>query len=142
MDSMVGRKQLKIKSNLACLTKKYANYLFKSYNLQREKDDFSKEHFFSLIQEHPGLFNVYLSGFHTYIWQVGDNDEPEYFRVTPWIESPAVERYRHSKGTVFLKFIQKTIFVMFDKKIRIPKDIINLEGLTVDLIEIKNEARE
>lgn len=70
------RKNLKIRSNIASLTKKYANYLFASAGLNKEKDFFSKENFFKLIQEHPSLFNAYLSGFHTYIWQVGDDDEP------------------------------------------------------------------
>lgn len=60
---------MKIQSNVASLTKKYANYLFSSAGLNKEKDVFSKENFFHLIQEHPSLFNAYLTGFHTYIWQ-------------------------------------------------------------------------
>lgn len=35
-------KVLKIKSNIASLTKKYANFLFTSANLNKEKDFFSK----------------------------------------------------------------------------------------------------
>ena len=67
------RKTFKIKSNVASLTKQYARFLFVSANLCKDKDVFSKEHFFKLIQEHPSLFNAYLTGFHTYIWQVDDN---------------------------------------------------------------------
>ena len=88
-----------------------------------------------MIQENPSLFNAYLSGFHTYIWQVDDNDEPDYFKAISWIESEAEERFKDEKNSVFLKFIQKTIFVMTSKKKKIPKDIINLEGLTFDTIE-------
>lgn len=37
-----SRKNPKIQSNVASLTKKYANFLFTSYNLDKEKDEFSK----------------------------------------------------------------------------------------------------
>jgi hypothetical protein len=66
------RRDIKLKSNIATLTEKYAAYLFHSAQLDRHKDSFTKEHFFNLIQEHPSLFNVYLTGFHTYVWQVDD----------------------------------------------------------------------
>ena len=45
-----SRKSPKIQSNVASLTKKYASFLFTSYNLDKEKDEFSKENFFTLIQ--------------------------------------------------------------------------------------------
>jgi hypothetical protein len=67
---------MKIKSNIASLTKQYARYLFISANLNKDKDVFSRENFFRLIQEHPSLFYAYLTGFHTYIWQVDENEEP------------------------------------------------------------------
>jgi hypothetical protein len=44
------RKNMKIKSNVACLTKMYARYLFVSANLNKDKDQFSGDHFFRLIQ--------------------------------------------------------------------------------------------
>jgi len=63
-----NRKNQKIKSNISTLTKKYATFLFETNGLDIQKDIFSKEKFYKLIQDHPELFNVYLSGFHTYIW--------------------------------------------------------------------------
>jgi len=30
---------------------------------------------------------TYFEGFHGYIWQVGDDDEPNFKKITPWIES-------------------------------------------------------
>lgn len=68
-----GKRNLKVKSNIASLTKKYANFLFNNYNLDKETDVFSKENFFQLLQEHTGLFNAYLSGFHLYVWQADDD---------------------------------------------------------------------
>lgn len=112
---------MKIQSNVASLTKKYANYLFSSAELNKEKDVFSKENFFHLIQEHPSLFNAYLTGFHTYIWQVDENDEPEYYKAIPWIESEATERFHDDENQVFLKFVHKTVFVLKNKKKKMPK---------------------
>ena len=126
INSKIKRKSLKIKSNIASLTKQYARYLFVCSNLSKDKDVFSREHFFKLIQEHPSLFNVYLTGFHTYIWQVDENDEPEYFKAMSWVESDAEQRFRGEKNSVYLKFIQKTIFVMPTKRKKIPKEIISL----------------
>ena len=117
---------------MSSLTRQYARFLFVSANLNKNKDVFKREHFFKLIQDHPSLFHAYLSGFHTYVWQVDDLGDPEYLKAEPWAESEAEERYQEEKATVYLKFIQKTIFVMTRRK-KIPKDIINLEGLTVDL---------
>jgi hypothetical protein len=125
-----NRKNPKIRSNVASLTKKYANFLFTSYNLDKEKDEFSKENFFKLIQEHPALFNVYLTGFHTYVWQV-DNGEPLYLRITPYLECYARQLYQDSSDRVYLKFIKTTVFVFSHIKSRIPEDIVNLEGLNV-----------
>ena len=67
-----NRKNVRISSNVSTLTKKYATFLFQSYSLDKDKDEFSKENFFKLLEDHPALFNVYLSGFHTYIWQTTD----------------------------------------------------------------------
>lgn len=37
-----SKTNLKVKSNIASLTRKYANYLFSSYNLNKDTDVFSK----------------------------------------------------------------------------------------------------
>ena len=63
---------MQLKSNIASVTKRYATYLFVGQNLDKEKDVFSKEHFYRLLKDHPSIFNAYISGFHTYIWQVGE----------------------------------------------------------------------
>ena len=42
VEALRGRKALKIRSNIASLTKKYALFLFKSAGLNKDKDDFSK----------------------------------------------------------------------------------------------------
>lgn len=80
LNGKVKRKNFKIRSNVASLTRQYARFLFVSANLDKKKDDFKKEHFFKLIQDHPSLFHAYLSGFHTYIWQVDDIGDPEYLK--------------------------------------------------------------
>jgi hypothetical protein len=41
-DAKFVRKNFKVKSNIASLTKKYANFLFANYNLDKDKDFFSK----------------------------------------------------------------------------------------------------
>lgn len=64
------RRTAQLKSNIASVTKRYATYLFVSLNLDKEKDVFSKAHFYKLLKDHPSIFDAYLSGFHNYVWQI------------------------------------------------------------------------
>lgn len=75
-----------------------------------------------------------MAGFHTYIWHVNEDDEPEYYDMVPWVESDATEMYREQVESVFLKFVQKTVFVLKNRRKTMPIEIINLEGLTVDTV--------
>jgi hypothetical protein len=60
------------------VTKRYATYLFTSLNLNKEVDFLNKKQFTDLLKAHPSIFDVYLAGFHTYIWQVNSNGKLEY----------------------------------------------------------------
>ena len=44
-----NRKNVRISSNVSTLIKKYATFLFQSYSLDKDKDEFSKENFFKLL---------------------------------------------------------------------------------------------
>lgn len=72
------RKTGKLKSNISSVTKRYANYLFTSLNLDKDKDFLSKREFCDLLKAHPSIFDAYLAGFHTYIWHLDTNGYPEY----------------------------------------------------------------
>lgn len=85
------KKTAQLKSNIASVTKRYATYLFVSLNLDKEKDVFSKAHFYKLLKDHPSIFDAYLSGFHNYVWQVDADGSPEFQKLAPWIESSAKE---------------------------------------------------
>lgn len=82
------RKSAQLKSNIASVTKRYATFLFVSQNLDKEKDVFSKANFYKLLVDHPSIFDVYLSGFHNYVWQV-TADGPEFQRMKVEVESGA-----------------------------------------------------
>jgi hypothetical protein len=132
------RRTAQLKSNIASVTKRYATYLFVSLNLDKEKDVFSKTHFYKLLKDHPSIFDAYLSGFHNYIWQI-DAEGPEFQKLTPWIEGSAKEVNHFDEEKIYLKFIRTTIFVFPHKISKIPKDIINMEGLTAHRIDLSEE---
>lgn len=77
------RKSCQLKSNISSVTKRYATYLFTSLNLDKEKDALSKKQFCDLLRAHPSIFDVYLAGFHTYIWQANVIGLPEYVDIVP-----------------------------------------------------------
>lgn len=58
----------------------------------------------------------------------------------PWIESEAKQVCQFDQQAVFLKFIKTTIFVFSNKFSKIPKDVINMEGLTAKPIDIVSPA--
>ena len=70
----------KLKSNITSLARRYATFLFTSANLDREKDVFSKKQFCDLLKAHPSIFDVYLAGFHTNIWEEDKNGQPKYLQ--------------------------------------------------------------
>jgi hypothetical protein len=43
------------------------------------------------LKDHPSIFDVYMSGFHGYVWQVDVRGSPEYLGIKPYIEGPAQE---------------------------------------------------
>lgn len=124
------RPKLKIRSNIATLTKKYARFLFEKAGLNKDKDEFSKELFYRLIREHLALFNVYMAGFHTYIWQETDG-QVEFNNISPWMEGEATETHLGQRQRVYLKYVRTTIFVLPYQRSTLPRDIISLEGLSV-----------
>lgn len=138
MELKKTRRTAQLKSNIASVTKRYATYLFVSLNLDKEKDVFSKAHFYKLLKDHPSIFDAYLSGFHNYVWQI-DTEGPEFQKLNPWIESSATEISNFNEEKVYLKFIRTTIFVFPHKISKIPKDIINMEGLTAQIIDRRDE---
>lgn len=75
------RKTGKLKSNISSVTKRYATYLFTSLNLDKEVDYLNKKQFTDLLRAHPSIFDAYLGGFHTYIWQLNANGKPQYTDV-------------------------------------------------------------
>jgi uncharacterized protein YllA (UPF0747 family) len=129
-----NRKNLQVKTNISSLTKKYVAYLFKSFNLDKENQKFTKDHFKTLLENHPSIFKIYLSGFHTYIWQHTDG-KPDFMDITSWIEGKSKMVYTDETKNVYLKFVRTTIFVLENPKYLPPIEIINLEGLTVERVE-------
>lgn len=128
------RKSAQLKSNIASVTKRYATFLFVSQNLDKERDVFSKANFYKLLVDHPSIFDVYLSGFHNYVWQV-TAEGPEFQRTKVEVESAAREVVGFDTEKVHLKFIRTTLFIFPHKISKIPKDLINLEGLTVHPVD-------
>jgi hypothetical protein len=133
------RKSAQLKSNIASVTKRYATFLFVSQNLDKEKDVFSKANFYKLLTDHPSIFDAYLSGFHNYVWQV-NAEGPEFQRLKLEIEGAAREVMGFGEEKVHLRFIRTTLFVFPHKISKIPKDLINLEGLTAFPVDRNEET--
>ena len=72
------RKQLQLQTNISSATKRYCTFLFVSLDLDKEKDVFEKRHFTTLLKKHPSIFDAYLVGFHTYVWRVDADNNPEF----------------------------------------------------------------
>lgn len=103
------RKTCKLKSNITSIVKRYATYLFTSANLDKDKDFFSKKKFCELLKAHPSIFDVYLAGFHTYIWQVNALGQPEYVSIKADIQGSG-NLWEGGKSTpFFFKLIKSTI---------------------------------
>jgi hypothetical protein len=105
------RKSCELKSNITSVTKRYANFLFTSLNKDKDKDFLSKKEFCDLLRVHPSIFDVYLSGFHTYIWQSNKEGLPEYTDLKAIIEGEAkIWTYKTFKP-VYLRMFKTTIIV-------------------------------
>ena len=105
------RKSCQLKSNISSVTKRYATYLFASLNLDKENDVLSKKQFCDLLRAHPSIFDVYLAGFHTYIWQNNVIGLPEYVDITPDIEGEAKQWNQSVSKPVYLRLVKTTILV-------------------------------
>jgi hypothetical protein len=126
------RKSCKLKSNITSIAKRYATYLFTSANLDKDKDVFSKKQFCSMLLRHPSIFDVYLAGFHTQVWECEANGKPKYMTVAPiHIEGECKMTVCGLTSSAYLKLSKMTILVFDHKDSDKPKDIINLEGLTI-----------
>ena len=75
------RKTGKLKSNISSVTKRYATYLFTSKNLDKDVEFLNKKQFTDILKDHPSIFDAYLAGFHTYIWQTNSNGQPEWKEI-------------------------------------------------------------
>lgn len=80
--SLIERKLVKksceLKSSISSITRRYAAYLFTSSNINKDVDVLSKNQFYKILKEHSSIFDTYLSGFHTYVWQTNSKGVPEY----------------------------------------------------------------
>ena len=80
--SLIERKLVKksceLKSSISSITRRYAAYLFTSSNINKDVDVLSKNQFYKILKEHSSIFDTYLSGFHTYVWQANSKGVPEY----------------------------------------------------------------
>jgi len=126
------RKNYKLKSNITSVVKRFATYLFTSANLDKEKDVFSKHQFCDLLKLHPSIFDVYLQGFHTYIWEVDNLNRPKYTTATCQVSGSCKILANNLTAQVYLKLIRNTLLVFSDKNSEKPCEIINLEGLIVE----------
>jgi hypothetical protein len=93
LDLKKNRKPSQLKSNISSITKRYATYLFTSLKLDKEKDVFSTSNFTKLLKDHPSIFDAYMAGFHTYIWQVDSHGTPEYLSIHPEIEGESKVKF-------------------------------------------------
>jgi len=84
---------LKLTNNVASLVKRYALYLFNEMKLDKNKDEINFNQFLTIVKNHQKIFNIYFEGFHSYIWMLEDNLEPEYLLITPFIEGPCIKVY-------------------------------------------------
>ena len=130
-----------VKSNITSVARKYAAFLFKSANLDKQCDYFSKKQFCDLLRAHPSIFDVFIAGFHTNIWEEDKNGSPKYLLPQDLIIQGKCRMISGNLASeVYLKLIKSTILV-FDAQDSVrPKEIINLEGLIVE-IESQNESK-
>ena len=105
------RKTGKLKSNISSVTKRYATYLFTSLNLDKDKDLLTKRQFCDLLQAHPSIFNAYLAGFHTYIWQIDPNGKPEYLGISSQVEGFAKLLSENIVNIMYLRLKKTTLFI-------------------------------
>jgi hypothetical protein len=69
----------------------YAQFIFRKFNLNTEKDLLRFEHFEVLVMDHPTVFMSYFEGFHNYAWATTESRIPEFVSRTCWIHSACVE---------------------------------------------------
>jgi hypothetical protein len=105
------RKNYKLKSNITSVVKRFATYLFTSANLDKEKDVFSKHQFCDLLKVHPSIFDVYLAGFHTYIWEVDNMNRPKYTTASCQVSGNCKMTINNLSAQVYLKLIRNTLLV-------------------------------
>ena len=89
--------------------------------------------FCDLLKAHPSIFDVYLAGFHTHIWEVDEIGLPNYCSAECLIEGNCRLLVDNLTASVYIKMIKNTILVFDEKKSSKPKSIINLEGLIVEM---------
>jgi hypothetical protein len=79
------------------------------------------------------LLSSYFGGFHQYIWEVAENEIPDYLKMTCWNEGPCTIKdiKNNSTSKRYLRFYKTTLFVTRNKQDILPESIINLEGLLV-----------
>ena len=121
-----ARKNLKLTNNVASLVKKYAVFIFNEMKLDKNKDQIKFQQFLIIVQNHQKIFNIYFEGFHSYIWMLEGNEQPEYMRITPFTEGPCIEVYKGQKNEKYLKLIKTTILVFHKKKNTIPLEVKNM----------------
>lgn len=61
-----------------------------------------------------------------------DSSEPEFNKITPFIEGACIEVFEGEKNEKFLRYIKSTLLVFGKKKKQLPDEIKNMEGLTVE----------
>lgn len=108
------------------MAKRYATYLFTSCNLDRDKDLFSKRQFCDLLKAHPSIFDVYLAGFHTYVWQANSFGKPEYSSIQAEVEGRGTLKEGDSSFPFYFKLIKSTMFAFEEPESISAKKIINL----------------
>ena len=118
--TFIRSKNMKVTNNVASLVKKYAVFIFKELKLDKNKEEIKLEQFLDIVDQQQSIFNVYMEGFHLYIWLLEDDGLPMYKKMTPWIEGNAVEVFMKEKTNRYLFYIRTTLFVFNSKNSKFP----------------------
>ena len=131
----IKSKNMKVTNNIASLVKKYAAFIFKQLNLDKSKQEISLDQFIEIVNQQPTILNVYMEGFHLYVWKIEDNRRPLYWDITSYIEGQCLEIFLKDEEDRYLRLIRTTLFVFNTKTSKFPVEIKSLEGLIVEAVE-------
>lgn len=105
--------------------KKYAEYVFKSFDLDKNKDLISFKNFTELVELNPKIYQKFYQGFHDYLW-MNEKDGPKYKKMKPTVEDTCIQVYKEVSKQVYMVNIRNSLLIFESDKMNKLLEIKNL----------------